>query len=446
MSNLINLKDDGEIVTEFLKSSKIKKGDLAEQMNMTRSKLNSLLNAPSWSPETIKTFLNAVNNLTADRHLLDNVRLFPLVIPQFLKEGKSIKNGIAGRVLKVALKEVFTNGISDHPFAKNLKVDASLGQGNAARSIWIGIRDNRISENGFSEGVYIVLLFDTTGQYAYLSIAYAVTDKKIEQLETMTDLQSKKIMRVIEGDSRYKNIRPGSISLGDTAGTTAEKYEKSVIVSKKIATSELAEESFRNDLEQFLSLFYDFVFEDYFENIEDKVNADQDIHEKDKVEKEKKAPRRNLIDSNRYQELLEAKAKHNKMIGDAAEEFVYNAEIQKLKASGNEQYIDLVQHVAKEKDGYGYDIESVEIDKYGNINKILLEVKGSSRGEEHFEFYLSERELTVAKEKMDDYRLALVEYVGYEGIREFKRVIPFPESAEEAIDVKPVQYKCRLKK
>ncbi|MFN3634073.1 DUF3883 domain-containing protein, partial [Exiguobacterium profundum] len=111
------------------------------------------------------------------------------------------------------------------------------------------------------------------------------------------------------------------------------------------------------------------------------------------------------------------------------------------------------KHVAKEKDGHGYDIESIKFDgngnikfdEYGNTIPVYLEVKGSSMGGgDTFNFYLSERELTVAKEKRDAYSLVLVEYVGYEKMNMFERVTPFPSSGEQAIEYRPIQYKCSL--
>ncbi|UZN01369.1 DUF3578 domain-containing protein (plasmid) [Lysinibacillus sp. MHQ-1] len=135
----------------------------------------------------------------------------------------------------MGLVDIFENVIEEHSFKSNLIVQGSVGQGNAARSVWVGIRDDRISKFGFSAGVYVVLLFDSKGEFAYLSIAYAVSDKDVSKLESMAEIPAKKIMEAIEGDERYAGIQPGSIDLGETTGTVAADYEKSVIVSKKIS-------------------------------------------------------------------------------------------------------------------------------------------------------------------------------------------------------------------
>jgi hypothetical protein len=339
MVGLKSIKDSnahvGNTVEEFLGSSKIKKGNLAASMDVSRNTFTQLLQKEEWPDESIMRLIDSVNKLTPNGDLLNSLKLFPLAIPAFLEVGKGVVNGLVGRTIKVGLKDIFTEVIEKHEFKENLVVDGSLGQGNAARSVWLGIRDNRISKNGFSEGVYVVLLFDSKGEYAYLSIAYAVSDKEEDKLEAMAKVPAAKIMEVIEGDSRYQGIQPGAIDLGDTVGTTAEKYEKSVIVSKKYSIKEIDEAVIKEDLSLLLELFYDFVFEDYFEVLEQVLLEGEEKEEKSPNTKpNKKGKTKSTIDPELHRKLLAAKAEHNNRVGKAAEEFVYNREIEKLKQAG----------------------------------------------------------------------------------------------------------------
>ncbi|MGE7948162.1 MrcB family domain-containing protein [Lysinibacillus sp. NPDC093688] len=453
MVGLKSVKDSnvhvGNLVEEFLESSKIKKGNIAVSMGVSRNTFTQLLQKEEWPDEVIMKFIVSVNELTPNGEMINSLKLFPIAIPAFLEVGKGVVNGLVGRTIKIGLKAIFTEAKKQHEFKDNLVVDGSLGQGNAARSVWIGIRDNRISENGFSEGVYIVLLFDSKGEFAYLSIAFAVSDKEEDKLEAMAKVPATKIMEVIEGDLRYKGIEPGSIDLGDTAGTTAEKYEKSVIVSKKYTVKDIVKEVLEEDLSLLLELFYDFVFEDYFEVFENTSLEDKEGNEEKSSnnKQNKKGKSNSTIDPETYKKLLAAKAEHNNKVGKEAEEFVYNLEIANLKKAGYDNYVHLVKHVSKEKDGLGYDIESIEVDSLGNVKKRYLEVKGSSLGgNNEFTFYLSERELAVAKELKGNYRLVFVEYVGYEKQRIFDEVIPFDEEDEKRIEMKPIMYKCKFKK
>lgn len=443
----------GDVIAEFVGASSIRKGDLSSQMGISRNTLNNLLGSASWPDQTILDCINSLNTLTPDSRLLSALKLFPVAIPAFLEVGLSHSNGIVGRTLKIGLKEVFESVVSNHPFSSHLIVNGSLGQGNAAHSIWLGVRDNRISEKNFEEGVYVVLLFDTTGEYAYLSIAYAVKDKSKKQLESLTHAPAEKIMQAVANDTRYQEIKKGAIDLkAPSSKSSASYYEESVIVSKKYVTREMNETQLADDLSLMISLFYDFVFDEYFETLEQSLFEDSEIPDKNDAS-ETKGQSRSTINAKRHREILEARAKHNQEIGQKAEEFVYNSEIQKLKDKSYHEYVHLVKHVAKEKDGHGYDIESIKFDgngnikfdEYGNTIPVYLEVKGSSMGGgDTFNFYLSERELTVAKEKRDAYSLVLVEYVGYEKMNMFERVTPFPSSGEQAIEYRPIQYKCSL--
>ena len=443
----------GKIVEDFLASSKIKKGEFAEKIGMSRNTLTQSFQKDDWKDEKIVSVVEAANDLTLNKDLFSGLKLFPLAIPAFLETRKSVSNGLVGRTIKIGLKDIFTEVTDRHEYRENLVVDGSLGQGNAARSVWIGIRDNRISKNGFSEGVYVVLLFDSNGEFAYLSIAYAVSDKDAKKLELMAEVPAQKIMQVIKGDSRYEGIEPGAIDLGDTKGTVAEQYEKSVIVSKKYSVTEMDQETLKEDLALLLSLFYDFVFEDYFDVIEKALqnqdSADESEEDEEKpAEKNKQSKSKSKIDPELHKKLLAAKAAHNDKVGKEAEAFVYQQKVQQLLDSDYSEHVGLVKHVSLEKDGYGYDIESVKIAPNGQLQEEYLEVKGSSMGgKKDFTFYLSERELEVAKELKDKYKLVLVEYVGYERQRIFAEFSPFPNGEEEGvIEMKPIMYKCKFEK
>lgn len=444
----------GKLLEEYLKSSKIKKGDFAKEIDVSRNTLTQNLQTADWTNERILKAVDVANELTLNGDLLSGLKLFPIAIPAFLEGRKGVVTGLVGRTIKTGLKDLFSEVTDIHEFKDNLIVDGSLGQGNAARSVWIGVRDDRISKNGFSEGVYVVLLFDSNGENAYLSIAYAVSDKDAKNLEAMAKVPAQKIMKVIEGDSRYEGILPGAIDLGDTEGTVAEDYEKSVIVSKKYTVTNIDKETLKKDLSLLLSLFYDFVFEDYFEVLEESLLREdsddtkgQDEEESTSKKSTKKGKSKSKIDPDLHKKLLAAKAEHNNKVGKEAEEFVYNYKVQQLIDSGYSEYVNLIKHVSLDKDGFGFDIQSVEIDSAGNPQGVYLEVKGSSMGgKKDFTFYLSERELEVAKELKDKYKVVLVEYVGYEKQRIFAEFSPFPNGDDEdVIEMKPIMYKCKFK-
>ncbi|MGX7595596.1 MrcB family domain-containing protein [Planococcus plakortidis] len=449
----------GSFIEDFLRNSNFKKGEVAEKMNISRNTLTSLLAKDEWPKITVEKFINVIHEMTPKDGNNDNLKLFPLAIPSFIENKRAIVNGLVGQTITVGLVEMFEDVVKKHPFQENLKVQGSVGLGNAARSVWVGIRDERISKSGFSTGVYVVLLFDSKGENAYLSIAYAVSDKDINKLESMATIPATKIMGAIEGDKRYDGVQAGFIDLGDTKGTIAEKYEQSVIVSKRYKVKDMEAAILKNDTALLLNLFYDFVFEEYFEVLEQQMtdasngsfgNAADESSTRDKRQtgKKREVAKYSTINPETHLKLLADKAEHNRRVGKLAEEFIYASEIEKLIALDREDLLDKVKHVAKEKDGLGYDVESVNIESNGDITEKYIEVKGSSLGgRERFDFYLTERELSVAKEKAETYHLAFVEYVGFEKQRVFDVITPFSESSEDnVISKKPVLFKCSYQK
>jgi len=170
--------------------------------------------------------------------------------------------------------------------------------------------------------------------------------------------------------------------------------------------------------------------------------------DKKKFTKKKGGNKYSTIDLETHLKLLAAKAEHNSKVGKAAEEFVFNSKIERLISMGREDLVDRVKHVSKEKDGLGYDIESVDIDLNGDLVEKFIEVKGSSLGGKRtFDFYLTERELNVGMEKREKYYLAFVEYVGFEKQRFFDVIIPFEGSSKgNLINKRPVLFKCSFEK
>lgn len=94
---------------------------------------------------------------------------------------------------------------------------------------------------------------------------------------------------------------------------------------------------------------------------------------------------------------------NKKIKGDRGEEIVVRIEKEKLSACGRTDLADTVKWRSHTVDGLGYDIESWETDKDGtNEKQIFIEVKSTSGGELE-PFFISVNEVSVSKEKGDDY-------------------------------------------
>lgn len=118
-------------------------------------------------------------------------------------------------------------------------------------------------------------------------------------------------MDAIQGDPSYKDITSGPIDLSDTEGTVAKDYEQSVIVTKKFNTLDLDLNEFLHDVNLMLSLFYDFVYEDYLEELENQIeqgNSNNDGNKSstndDDTKSKKKGNESSTIHPDHYQQLI----------------------------------------------------------------------------------------------------------------------------------------------
>lgn len=94
----------------------------------------------------------------------------------------------------------------------------------------------------------------------------------------------------------------------------------------------------------------------------------------------------------------------NRQLGKAGEKFVMTFERARLRRAGREDLASSVRWVSdSDGDGYGYDVRSYEADG----QERLLEVK-TTCGHERTAFWLTKREVDVAAERSDKYRIRRV--------------------------------------
>lgn len=94
--------------------------------------------------------------------------------------------------------------------------------------------------------------------------------------------------------------------------------------------------------------------------------------------------------------------KNRKKKGDRGEEITIEIEKHRLKSLGREDLISKITHVAKKKDGLGYDIISIDLDESGKEQEIYIEVK-TTAGDISMPFYVSANELKVSQKYKDLY-------------------------------------------
>lgn len=96
------------------------------------------------------------------------------------------------------------------------------------------------------------------------------------------------------------------------------------------------------------------------------------------------------------------KAHNKKAKGNMGEELVIEIEKRRLQSMNREDLIPKITHVAKYKDGLGYDIISMDVDESGNEQEIYIEVK-TTAGDKTMPFYVSRNELDVSQKYRELY-------------------------------------------
>lgn len=137
------------------------------------------------------------------------------------------------------------------------------------------------------------------------------------------------------------------------------------------------------------------------------------------------------------------RAGNMKIKGNKGEDIVLEIERRKMMALNRPDLIPKITHVAKYKDGLGYDVISLDIDENGNYHEIFIEVK-TTAGSINTPFYVSSNELLVSQKLRLSYYLYRIfdlsqtgDSVGYYKIR---------GALDESCNLSPVDYIASPKK
>jgi len=338
------------------------------------------------------------------------------------------------------------------------KSDGSVGQGNWAEIPWVAVFDEKISTSA-QYGYYIVFLFSADMRKIYLSLNQGYTYfrkrysrdaknniKKVAEywknnLRIPNDFNIKQIN--LEGKSKsdlWKGYELGNICskcyylddfptkeiLHKDVLQLIEVFEnlKSKIMVNYEETNKLILSGLDFDLEEIKKQSEGMPFEDCEANITDPP----------KFSNRKTAEKKPRITKNRD---YDKEHKENRAKGILGEKAIYS--IEKKKLSKLEFRGKKVEHTSLEKgDGYGYDIKSFD---ENDGETIYIEVKTTSQGK-NSEFYFTDAELRVSKEKGDRYYI----YRIY-NFNPKSKIIDFYKlqgPLEDKMTLVPYTYKVRL--
>lgn len=132
--------------------------------------------------------------------------------------------------------------------------------------------------------------------------------------------------------------------------------------------------------------------------------------------------------------------KNRKKKGNRGEEIAIEIEKRRLKLIGREDLISKIAHVAKYKDGLGYDLISTDLNAEDKEVEIYIEVKATS-GDKDMPFYVTAKELEVSRKYRELYYI----YRIYE-MRENSNNAKYYRlsgAIDENYELKPTEYRAK---
>lgn len=132
---------------------------------------------------------------------------------------------------------------------ENYEVKAGVGKGNWAKIPWIGLR-SELNTSNFQSGLFVVYVLSPDYKRFYLTLIQGITSVSLIQLEAGARTLRKKIIKP-EG---FTEGIDGALASYSSINSSAYKYEKAIVYSKKYDLSNLPNEAtFRNDLKNALT-------------------------------------------------------------------------------------------------------------------------------------------------------------------------------------------------
>lgn len=334
------------------------------------------------------------------------------------------RNEIPASIGKALKERRFKN--LDH-----ISIKASTGTGRISDSFWIAFLDDRLTTKGnrvsTQVGIYIVILFSEDGQNFYLSIATGTEKFSLSKIREQAKQGREFFAKQIQSNDELLGFNTNEFYLGKSE--RPKKYAASALINKRYNLFTFDEAQLLKDLITLNDLFYDYVYEHYLEDNNSQTQLDS-------LEKKKMTIRR-VINVEKYKQLRREKEIANELTGKAAEDFVFNKEKDVLIKEGRTDLAQKVDWISSREDGHGYDIRSY----FPDGTDKFIEVKGTKFKNSNYQFYLSERERVIAKEKGNQYVLVLVENVGNPNLT---RIIKEVRDPICSISFKPINYLCSL--
>jgi len=270
----------------------------------------------------------------------------------------------------------------------NYRCEVSTGQGKNPICPWFGVF---FENNSPTQGFYVVFLFDANQEFVFLSLSFGTEKLSLKQICAITrwakDRLGENDWTDNQVDLKWKTGRP-------------KKYEKSVILSKKIEIRCLPsidlDEDFTRIMDYYQNLLMLCEIYDYPQLFREVSNNKKKKEIENVVEKDRR--KRRMVSEEMLMDALLAR----KELGDMGEAFIKEIIEKEFLDKGYVKFEVKIQSCIDE--GAGYDILAVWNDPNGIIKTEYYEVK-TTTGSCTTPFYMSQNERSFCEQHPFDYFL-----------------------------------------
>lgn len=394
-------------------------------------------------------------------------RMFQKVLDQYI-DG-SLKVDSTSEVYNTLIRQI-PNELTKMLNRKDFIIKGSMGQGNKTQYPWVAIM-NRSLTNTTQKGLYIVYLFKKDMSGFYITLAQGITNfenlYKSKKYEYAT-----KVAKYFKSQIENTSFTNSDIVLGDGKHDLGYGYERTTVISKYYQSNNITNEVLIADLIELVQI-YDFIVSHMetasYDQIIKNVIADEDTNiltAEEAIEKikqtvdpddeipfgfvrtiEEVVPK--VDRTNKFKRITNPKVSKIDYLKKAAkdikngllgEQLVMNYEITKLTDLGLHEYVSKIKWASMESDTYGYDIESFDVDEYGKVIPIKIEVK-TTGSKVDTEFFVSKNEVETSKKYKKNYCV----YRLYDVNSQYPKFYKAYGEVEDNFILDPVTFKARYK-
>ncbi len=347
-------------------------------------------------------------------------------------------------------------------------VGASVGATNRTFTPWFALYNTKITRSA-RHGLYVVFLMKKDMSGFYLTLNQGITYFE-ERYKPNQYLFAKKVSLYFQEQIESSNFDKADIDLAVDKSDIGYGYQFTNIISKFYPFDHKNQTDIYEDLNEILSI-YDLLVErmngNEYSDIIDIIIDNQDNNDFsnsyidkeiiEELKKDQKDENLDIIDlkmvevphSTRKTTSIERtklskikyleKAEKDMKLGYLGELAVFEFEKQRLTDLGLETRIDEIKWVAKEFDGYGYDLISLDIinDK---IVTIYIEVK-TTISNENTDFFISHNEVLASDEYGERYFIYRIHNIQ----NNHADIYRINGTIRDKFDLKPITFRAKLK-